>query len=353
MQALLHIDDHERIDTYRSLLQRQAAPHVDDLPTRRRRLVHMLGAAVGNRALTRQSTVQDAVDLLWSHPQARSELLELLSVLDARVDHIQLPLRTHPDVPLQVHARYSRIEILAAFGLGTAGKIAAWQSGVYEAKSANAELFAFTLDKSSGSFSPTTRYRDYAISPTLIHWESQSITRAQPDRPSVQESRTRRTHDPAVHPPSRRRPRLLVPGTSHLPQPRRREAHGHHVGARPSALRGPVLRIRRRRGVGTSERSAEGSRRRLDRQLPSERALSALDDLASGPVARGVHVVVEQRGERPRISFPCWSKASRCWWTLGDAAHRPDPQKPGFASRSWPEALEHLLGRCDSERLAT
>ena len=39
------------------------------------------------------------------------------------------------------------------------------------------ELFAFTLDKSSGSFSPTTRYQDYAISPRLIHWESQSSTR--------------------------------------------------------------------------------------------------------------------------------------------------------------------------------
>ena len=60
----------------------------------------------------------------------------------------------------------------------TGAKIAAWQSGVYEAKAANAELFAFTLDKSSGGFSPTTRYRDYAISRTLIHWESQSITRA-------------------------------------------------------------------------------------------------------------------------------------------------------------------------------
>lgn len=36
----------------------------------------------------------------------------------------------------------------------------------------------FTLDKTSGDFSPTTRYRDYAISPELIHWESQSTTRA-------------------------------------------------------------------------------------------------------------------------------------------------------------------------------
>ena len=42
----------------------------------------------------------------------------------------------------------------------------------------DADLFAFTLDKTTGQFSPTTRYRDYAISRELIHWESQSSTRA-------------------------------------------------------------------------------------------------------------------------------------------------------------------------------
>src|SRR5690606_37110019 len=93
-------------------------------------------------------------------------------------DHLHGELVGHPDVPLQVHARYSRIEILAAMGIPTGAKVASWQSGVYEAKVANSELFAFTLDKSSGSFSPTTRYRDYAISPSLIHWASQAATRA-------------------------------------------------------------------------------------------------------------------------------------------------------------------------------
>lgn len=43
---------------------------------------------------------------------------------------------------------------------------------------AASDLLAFTLDKTSGQFSPTTRYRDYAISRDLIHWESQSMTRA-------------------------------------------------------------------------------------------------------------------------------------------------------------------------------
>jgi len=37
-------------------------------------------------------------------------------------------------------------------------------------------VLTIILDKSAGSFSPTTRYRDYAIGPDLIHWESQSTT---------------------------------------------------------------------------------------------------------------------------------------------------------------------------------
>jgi hypothetical protein len=138
----------------------------------------MLVASVTDQVVTRETSLQEAVDLLWAHPQVRDELLELTSVLDDRIDHVHAALATHPDAPLQIHARYTRIEILAALGLYGGAKIPAWQSGVYEAKPVNAELLAFTLDKSTGGFSPTTRYRDYAISRTLIHWESQSVTRA-------------------------------------------------------------------------------------------------------------------------------------------------------------------------------
>ncbi len=175
---LLHVDDHERIETWTRLLAQPVAPTVDELPLRERRLLHMLAAQVGDQALATGDRLQRAVDLLWAHPQVRHELRQLLAVLGDRVDHLHEPLRTHPDVPLQVHARYTRIEILAAMGEGRGAKIAAWQSGVYEAKAARAELLAVTLDKTTGGFSPTTRYRDYAVSRTLLHWESQSTTRA-------------------------------------------------------------------------------------------------------------------------------------------------------------------------------
>jgi hypothetical protein len=141
----------------------------------------MLVASLTDRVIDKSTTLREALAILWAHPQVRAEIVDLLAVLSARVDHVHRALATHPDVPLEVHARYSRIEILAAFGVGDAAKVAPWQTGVYWAKDARADLLAFTLDKTSGQFSPTTRYRDHAISRELIHWESQSTTRADGD----------------------------------------------------------------------------------------------------------------------------------------------------------------------------
>nr|WP_293272768.1 DUF3427 domain-containing protein [Nannocystis sp.] len=178
---LLHIDDPERIAAFRSFVELDAPPVLAVMDERSRRLLRMLVAAVTERALGKTTTLAQACTLLWQHPQVLAELRELLGELAGRVDHLHHRLVTHPDVPLQVHGRYTRIEILAAFGIGTAAKVHAWQTGVYQAREARADLLAFTLDKSSGNFSPTTRYRDYAISRELIHWESQSMTRATSD----------------------------------------------------------------------------------------------------------------------------------------------------------------------------
>ncbi|APR75572.1 DNA/RNA helicase of DEAD/DEAH box family protein [Minicystis rosea] len=175
---LLHIDDFTRIETYRRWLVANTPPDFALLGIRERRLLRMLVATVTDRAISKSTTLLEACALLWAHPQVRAELLDLLDVLAARVGHVHPSLNTHPEVPLLVHARYSRIEILAAFGIGDRAKVAPWQTGVYWAKDAGADLLAFTLDKTSGQFSPTTRYRDHAISRQLIHWESQSTTRA-------------------------------------------------------------------------------------------------------------------------------------------------------------------------------
>ncbi|MEU0553260.1 DUF3427 domain-containing protein [Dactylosporangium sp. NPDC006015] len=171
---MLHVDDRQRVDEYRSLLAHMSPPKVGTMSGVERRLVHMLVANLADQVVTKDTSLQSAVDLLWSHPQVIVELRDLLHVLGDASSHLQH--QALPDVPLQVHSQYTRIEILAAVGEGAGAKTPQWREGVYDAKAVGADVFVFTLDKTSGDFSPTTRYRDYAISPDLIHWESQSTT---------------------------------------------------------------------------------------------------------------------------------------------------------------------------------
>lgn len=175
---LLHIDDEQRIDAYQRLLSMEEPPDLQSLSRSDQRLLRMVIASLVDQAVTKETPLAEGCAALWAHPQVRAEVCALLDVLRDRIAHVAAPLTSHPDVPLAVHARYTRIEILAAFGVGEGAKVAPWQTGVYWTKDAKADLLAFTLDKTSGHFSPTTRYRDYAISRELIHWESQSVTRA-------------------------------------------------------------------------------------------------------------------------------------------------------------------------------
>lgn len=173
---LLHIDDNVRIDGYRRLLTGSLGPA--RMSVRDRRLQRMLVASLAGEALKKDESLEEGARLVKRHPQVLAELRELLDVLATEITHVPTSLESEPDVPLVVHGRYTRVEILAAFGVGDGAKVAPWQTGVYWVEDANADLLAFTLDKTSGRFSPTTRYRDYAISPELVHWETQSTTRA-------------------------------------------------------------------------------------------------------------------------------------------------------------------------------
>ena len=171
---LLHVDDDDRIAAYRRLAADRLVS-VAGLSERDRRLLRMLVSSVSS--VGKSASVQAAVAQLDAHPQVRTELVELLDVLSSRVDHLHPTLQLDPVVPLRAHARYTRQEILAAFGVGEGAQVPSWREGVRYVEPAKADLFVFTLDKTGDQgFSPTTRYQDYAISRTLIHWESQSTT---------------------------------------------------------------------------------------------------------------------------------------------------------------------------------
>ena len=92
--------------------------------------------------------------------------------------HDALPLSgSLAEVPLRVHASYQREEILAALDYATLQrKPTSMMQGVAYSEALNVDAFFVTLKKSEADYSPTTMYRDYPISPTLFHWESQNAT---------------------------------------------------------------------------------------------------------------------------------------------------------------------------------
>lgn len=175
---LLHVDDPERITIWRDWLTATEPPSLASLTLRQRRLFHMLAATLCESLGLREASLQEVAALIWQHPQVRAELVELLAVLGDRIGHLPGELAKLPEVPLCVHARYSRREILAAFSDSETYALLEWREGARWLPEAGVDLFAITLDKSAGHFSPTTRYRDYAINETLLHWESQSTIRA-------------------------------------------------------------------------------------------------------------------------------------------------------------------------------
>jgi len=121
---LLHVDDAARLAAYRRLLAPTTPPDPSAFPRQDQRTLRMLVASLLDKALTKTTPLPDACALLWAHPQIRAEVLALRDVLGQRLTHLPLPLPSDPDVPLAIHARYTRLEILAAFGVGTSAKVA-------------------------------------------------------------------------------------------------------------------------------------------------------------------------------------------------------------------------------------
>ena len=108
---------------------------------------------------------------------------ELVDVLDwklAKTHHEQQAMPELQQIPLRLHARYSREQILVGFGAMTFEYKPPSREGVYVIQDQNIELLFVTLDKNEKQFSPTTMYHDYAINEQFFHWQSQNSAR--PDR---------------------------------------------------------------------------------------------------------------------------------------------------------------------------
>jgi hypothetical protein len=135
----------------------------------------MLFAALGQRKRPLSDLGSVFADL-WSAPNLRSELVELLDVRREQSRLQAEPIDAAGIVPIFSHATYTRYEALAGFGLVSKGTIRESREGPIYSEAHKTDLFFVTLVKDEADFTPSTRYQDYPIAPTLFHWESQSRT---------------------------------------------------------------------------------------------------------------------------------------------------------------------------------
>jgi hypothetical protein len=178
LAGILHVDDPLRLDAYGRLA---ASASVDGLPDTDRRLMTGFHFAVIPSKVA-PKTLAESVALVHAHPGIVEELRELLPLLDEQSEHLTYPLDLAQPagsplrVPLSVHARHTVDDVLTAFGILDFDKTTWKQTGTIRDDQTNSDLFFVTLEKSEREYSPSTLYKDYAISPTLFHWESQSTT---------------------------------------------------------------------------------------------------------------------------------------------------------------------------------
>ena len=182
IRAVAHVDDLDRQAAYLHLLH-DDAPSYSLLNDQDQRFARMLFFSLwpGGGGF---SSYDEGLTSLRDEQAVRDELAAVIELAFDETRHEATPIEGNlAALPLRVHARYQREEILSGLDyakLGVSGEPQrlpnSMREGVMFAEPWQADAFLVTLQKSEADYSPTTMYRDYAISPTLFHWESQSST---------------------------------------------------------------------------------------------------------------------------------------------------------------------------------
>ncbi|MGY5008576.1 DUF3427 domain-containing protein [Streptomyces sp. 900105755] len=177
VHAFLHVDDLERADAYTRLLS-DDAPSYEALNPRDAAYARMLFFNLWDKA-GGFTSFTEGLDSLRVQQALRSELRQVLDHVMGHADHFPISLKgPHAHIPLKIHSAYNRSEILAALGVARLGgqMPGSFAQGVLWDEPNQTDALLITLEKNEKDFSPTVRYKDYALSPALFHWESQSTT---------------------------------------------------------------------------------------------------------------------------------------------------------------------------------
>lgn len=119
-------------------------------------------------------SLEESIQQIGNNPVMVDEIIEVLEILLDEISFKEIEIDLPYKQPLKIHARYTRDQILAAFGLSTFQQKSSNREGTAFIQKHNTEILFINLIKSEENFSPTTMYDDYAINETLFHWQSQN-----------------------------------------------------------------------------------------------------------------------------------------------------------------------------------
>lgn len=127
--------------------------------------------------------VGEWLDATFSDSALRAEALSLANHQLATLDFVSKPITLGYAHGLELHASYRNSrEILAGLRENTLERSTPFREGVIYLSDISTDVFFVTLNKDETIHRPTTMYRDYAVSETVFHWETQN--RTAPDTPT-------------------------------------------------------------------------------------------------------------------------------------------------------------------------
>ncbi|NLU38100.1 MAG: DUF3427 domain-containing protein [Bacteroidales bacterium] len=120
------------------------------------------------------NSLEESIKSIGKNEVLVQEIIEVIEILIDKIDYLETEISLPYTQPLKLHSRYTREQILSAFGFNTFDKKSEIREGVAYSKEKNTELLFITLNKSTKDFSPTTLYEDFALSDKIFHWQTQN-----------------------------------------------------------------------------------------------------------------------------------------------------------------------------------
>ena len=173
VERLIGVDDSERLEFFSRLLEPYNPGDLENMSLRHKRIAFMLAYALIPG--TTFETLNASMIQIKNEVTLCRELIEVFAYLDEHATTLPVPLdgNAFGDIPISVHSFYSKNDVMAAFQLNNP---ASMREGVKWFDKEQTDVFFVTLRKSELDFTSTTRYDDRFISPTELHWQSQSTT---------------------------------------------------------------------------------------------------------------------------------------------------------------------------------